>query len=289
MKRLSVIFLSVLFMSCSNKPKEEQLTFYDNFKASNYAVENSYTEISLDMSWQFADFSKINSGKARLYKADNPRKNITVAVNAGHGTEGAKGIKVFSHPDKSPKITGGTNEEGAVESLAISNGMTFECGLSEAEANLRVAIILRRLLLQKGYDVLMIRDGADVQLDNIARTVISNNNSDIHIAIHFDSDTRTMDKGCFYCGIPAALKSLQNVDIHYSESERVGSCLINQLKNFGAPLFSNGRLEIDLMQTSYSTIPTVDIELGNQCTIPNTGLLEERAQALFKGIEEYFF
>ena len=40
MKRLSVIFLSVLFMSCSNKPKEEQLTFYDNFKASNYAVEN---------------------------------------------------------------------------------------------------------------------------------------------------------------------------------------------------------------------------------------------------------
>ncbi len=289
MKRFLLILLSILFFSCSNTSQEDNKFFTDDFDPLDYTIENSYTEISLNPTWQFADFSKINSGKARLYKASDSRKNITVAVNAGHGTASTAGIKVFSHPDKSPKLTGGTNEQGAVESLAISSGMTFKCGLSEAEANLRIAIILRTQLLLNGYDVLMLREESDVQLDNIARTVISNNNADIHVSIHFDGDTKTSDKGCFYCGIPFELISLDNVNKHYSESERLGSCLINQLKKSGAPIFSNGRQEIDLMQTSYSTIPTVDLELGNQCTIPNTCLLEARAQAIFKGIEEYFF
>ena len=50
-----------------------------------------------------------------------------------------------------------------------------------------LARILKDKLLAKGYDVLMIREGDDVQLDNIARTVIANNASDCHIALHWDS------------------------------------------------------------------------------------------------------
>lgn len=38
-----------------------------------------------------------------------------------------------------------------------------------------MAQILRDKLLASGYDVLMLRDGEDVQLDNVARTVICNN------------------------------------------------------------------------------------------------------------------
>lgn len=43
----------------------------------------------------------------------------------------------------------------------------------------------------------MIRENEDVQLDNIARTVIANNNADIHIAIHFDGDGKNMTKVAF--------------------------------------------------------------------------------------------
>ena len=32
----------------------------------------------------------------------------------------------------------------------------------------------------------MLRDGDDVQLDNVARTVICNNAADCHIALHWD-------------------------------------------------------------------------------------------------------
>lgn len=287
MKKALLIVLSVILFSCSNN-LEQGISFTDDFDASNYAVDNSYTEISLNQTWQFAEYSKINSGKAKLYQATENRKNITVAVNAGHGTSGANLIKTYSHPDKTPKITGGTNNQGAVESLAISAGMTFDCGLSEADANLRVALILRKLLLDGGYDVLMIREEQDVQLDNIARTVISNNNADIHISIHFDGDSKKTDKGCFYCGIPEELKFLENVNNHYAQSETLGTLLINQLRERNVPIYSTGRVETDLTQTSYSTIPTVDIELGNQCTVPNTNLLEARAFGIFKGIEKYF-
>ena len=45
-----------------------------------------------------------------------------------------------------------------------------------------MAEILRDALLDEGFDVLMIRDEEDVQLDNVARTVMANNIADCHIA-----------------------------------------------------------------------------------------------------------
>ena len=61
---------------------------------------------------------------------------------------------------------------------------------------LRMAQILKERLLAEGYDVLMLRDGEDVQLDNIARTVLANNYADCHISLHWDSTSS--DKGCFF-------------------------------------------------------------------------------------------
>lgn len=285
MKIFLAIIMSFALISCKESPKND-IDFYDDFSYEKYAVENSYTKIALDKNWQFADFSKISTGTAHLYKADS-RKNITIAINAGHGTKGGSAIKTYSHPDKTPKLTGGTTEAGAIYSTAVSSGMTFLCGLSEAEANLRVAVVLRKLLLENGYDVLMIRDDEDVQLDNIARTVISNNNATIHIAIHFDGDGKKYDKGVFYCGIPDGLKSLENVKKHYSESEHLGRCLINGLQEQGIKVFGTGRSEVDLTQTSYSTIPSIDIELGNQSTLPTTENIEKRANGIMTGIHEY--
>ena len=54
--------------------------------------------------------------------------------------------------------------------------------------------------------MLMVRDGKDVQLDNVARTVICNNVADCHIALHWDSDGLSYDKGCFYASVPEKLK-----------------------------------------------------------------------------------
>ncbi len=244
--------------------------------------------IKLQQKYQFAEFSRINAGSAILYKAPDHRKNITVAINAGHGTSGGSSVKTYSHPDKSPKVTDGTNAKGAVESIAVSTGMVFNNGTKEADANLTVARITKELLLKKGFDVLMLRDSEDVQLDNIARTVIANNNADIHISIHFDQDSTKKDKGVFWCSIPKELKKLKNVKDHSAKSQMLGECLIKGARGENLRIFKDGALTVDLTQTSYSTIPTVDIELGNQNTIPDLERLNRRAIAIVKGIELYY-
>ena len=144
--------------------------------------------IYLDAGWEFAGNSVINTGCAVLYRARTERRGVTVAVNAGHGTAGGAGKKTLCHPDGSPKLSGGTTSAGSVYAAAVSAGMTFFDGTPESSVTLRAAELLRDILLCRGYDVLMLRDGADVQLDNVARTVIANNAADCHISLHWDGD-----------------------------------------------------------------------------------------------------
>ena len=79
----------------------------------------------------------------------------------------------------------------------------------ESKVTLAMAKVLKTKLLNAGYDVLMIRDGEDVQLDNIARSVIANNAADCHIALHWDSTTS--NKGAFYMSVPD-VASYKNMD-----------------------------------------------------------------------------
>ena len=258
-------------------------------QAKTFTDDGSWEEerITLNPKWKFASFSKINSGHSILYRASYNRKNIVVAVNAGHGTKDGALQKTFSHPDKSPKVTGGTNAAGSVESIAVSDGMSFNDGKTEAQVTLRTARLLKSILLKDGYDVLMIRDSEDTQLDNIARTVIANNNAKIHVAIHFDKDNKEEDKGAFFCSVPDGIKYLPNVKKHWQKSDRLGVCLIEAIRDKELPVYESGRMDIDLTQTSFSTIPTVDIEIGNQFTVTSRAELKKRAQALAQGIENF--
>ena len=167
-------------------------------------------EITLNPSWKYAEFSKINSGAAVLYRSEAASpKGITVCVNAGHGTKGGSSVKTLCHPDGTPKVTGGTTGAGATSAAAVSGGMTFADGTAESKVTLSMANILKEKLLAAGYDVLMIRESDDVQLDNIARTVIANNASDCHIALHWDSTTN--NKGAFYMSVPN-VESYRNME-----------------------------------------------------------------------------
>ena len=124
------------------------------------------------------------------------------------------------------------------------------------------------------------RDGDDVQLDNVARTVICNNVADCHIALHWDGDGLSYDKGCFYISVPDALKSMEPVASHWQQHDALGAVLIAGLQNQGAAIYKNGQMSIDLTQTSYSTIPSVDMELGNACSDHSDEALSRLADGL---------
>ena len=223
-----------------------------------------------------------------LYKAAENRKEIVVGVNAGHGTSGGTKVKTLCHPDGSAKVTGGTTAAGATEAVAVSSGMTFNDGTPESSVTLRMAQILKEKLLAAGYDVLMLRDEDDVQLDNVARTVICNNAADCHIALHWDGDGLNYDKGCFYISVPDGLKSMEPVASHWSEHNALGSALVEGLRAQGAKIHGGGSMSIDLTQTSYSTVPSVDMELGNACSDHSDSALDLLGNGLVQGVNSYF-
>ena len=240
-------------------------------------------------SWKYAEFSKIHSGSAVMYRSDAAnRKEITVAVNAGHGTKGGSSVKTLCHPDGTPKVTGGTTGAGATTATAVSSGMTFLDGTSESSVTLAMAYQFRDKLLAAGYDVLMLRDGEDVQLDNIARTVWANNEADCHISLHWDSTEK--DKGAFYMSVPnvASYRNMEPVKSSWEKHNALGECLVEGLRQSGVKIFSGGSMEMDLTQTSYSTIPSIDIELGDKASDHSAGTLSNLADGLVKGVEQYF-
>ena len=246
-------------------------------------------EVRLNPEWKYAEFSKINSGAAVLYKSDAAnRKGITVCVNAGHGTKGGSSVTTLCHPDGTAKVTGGSTAAGATRATAVSGGMTFADGTPEPKVTLAMALKFKARLLAAGYDVLMIRESDDVQLDNIARTVIANNAADCHIALHWDSTTS--DKGAFYMSVPStsSYRSMEPVKSHWQEHNALGECLIGGLKNAGVKIFSGGSMEMDLTQTSYSTVPSIDIELGDKVSDYSDGKLETIADGLLAGVNAFF-
>lgn len=243
-------------------------------------------EIKLNPQWQFSDFSKIITGSSFLYYTSKPPKKHIIGVNSGHGTKNGSLIKTLCHPDGSPKTTGGTTKKGETYAYAVSDGMTFLDGTPEAVVNLKLAKILKEILLRNGYDVLMLRNDEDVQLDNIARTIIANNNAEILISIHFDAGNK--NKGAFYLSVPDGIKGMMPVKNLWEQHNKLGSCLIEGLKETGIKIFGEGNLDIDLTQTSYSTIPSVVIEMGDQGSDVSEEMLKNMGEGLMKGIDIFF-
>lgn len=255
-----------------------------NLQYKSIEEENVY----LNQNFKYATYSSINMGYAKLYKNNSyNKKQGTICVNAGHGVKnGEKYEKTFAHPDFTKKVTSATN--GISEkSYAISSGMVFPNGKSEQEINLKVAMYLKDVLLANGYSVLMIREDDNSFLDNIARTVLANNYADCHISIHFDSTTQ--DKGIFY--ITASRKKqyieMEPVKSVYKKSDELGKTLINTFKQYNEKIKGEGYEYQDLTQISYSTIPTVDLELGDKMSDISDVRLHTLAEELYDGIDEY--
>ncbi|MBQ0000312.1 MAG: N-acetylmuramoyl-L-alanine amidase [Clostridiales bacterium] len=257
--------------------------------AAEEAENMDYEEIFLEGEWEWAGNAAIFDDPARLYYADESiRKDITICVNAGHGTPGGASVKTLCHPDGSPKVTGGSTAEGAIMATAVSSGTELLDGTPECEVNLALALVLKDKLLAKGYNVLMIREDNETRLDNISRTLIANHYADCHIALHYDSSEN--DKGAFYISVPSSssYRSMYPVSEHWEAHNALGEALIGKMGEAGVKIFSSGSMEIDLTQTSYSTIPSVDLEVGDRGST-HTALDHERlAEGIAMGLDAYF-
>ena len=86
----------------------------------------------------------------------------------------------------------------------------------------------------------------------------------------------------------AGYRAMEPVASHWESHNQLGDCLIEGLRAEGNKIFSSGAMEMDLTQTSYSTIPSVDIELGDKASSHSNETLEKLANGLVAGIGRYF-
>ena len=99
------VYISSDFVT-TEVPKEPETTA----AAANVSADG---QVTLNSSWKYADYAKIKSGAAVLYRTTaSEKKNKVIAVNAGHGTKGGNSVKTQCHPDGTPKVTGGTTGAG---------------------------------------------------------------------------------------------------------------------------------------------------------------------------------
>ena len=63
---------------------------------------------------------------------------------------------------------------------------------------------------------------------------------------------------------------------------------ISRLKGVGAKIYSGGKIDMDLTQTSYSMVPSVDIELGDKGSDHSAASLDKLGNGLADGVELFF-
>lgn len=243
--------------------------------------------ITWNPEWEYANFSILHTDSVTLYKSLHEGRKV-IAINAGHGTSGGNSVRTQCHPDGTPKVTGGSTKKGSLDAAAVSSGTTMLDGTREGVVNLKLAMIVKEKLLNEGFSVLMIRETDDVQIDNIARTVFANQNADCHIALHYDSSD--YDKGFFYIGVPdvESYRNMEPVASHWQEHNALGESLLAGMRANDVKIHSDGNVPLDLTQTSYSTVPSVDVEVGDRASDYSDATLNKLADGIVEGVKIYF-
>jgi N-acetylmuramoyl-L-alanine amidase len=81
---------------------------------------------------------------------------------------------------------------------------------------------------------------------------------------------------------------MEPVASNWQKHEHLGESLISGLRNAGVKIFSGGSIDMDLTQTSYSTIPSVDIELGDAASSHSDSTLDQLGDGLLSGVNIFF-
>ena len=79
-------------------------------------------------------------------------------------------------------------------------------------------------------------------------------------------------------------RKMYPVSGQYKNHEKLGEALLSGFKEAGVKIWSSGKMAIDLTQTSYSTIPSVDVEVGDRKSSHDAGTLEKIANGVTYGI-----
>ena len=194
----------------------------------------------------FINLVPINSAMANV-NVKNDEDEFIVCIDPGHQGKGdSRGEPVAPNSSNTkPRVSSGT------AGIATKN--------PEHAINLEAALILKELLLEKGYTVVMTREKADVNISNAERAQIANNaKADITIRIHCDSIN---DGGKTGTVILVPAKDGKYTSKIFEASNKYAEILKSKLQEGNIKV--NGIFERnDITGFNWSTVPVVILEMG---------------------------
>lgn len=188
-----------------------------------------------------------NKEEKEQEKVDNKNNQITIVIDPGHSSIGTPGNEPVSPNSSITKLKDGLGATGKYSNIP------------EHKTNMSVALLLKKELESKGYNVILTKESVEQSKSNIERAQVGNkNNANLVVRIHADACEDSSVKGASI-HVPANNNFTSNF---YEISKSYGSKIINTYAQ-EVNMKNRGVIERDdLTGFNWSKVPVVLVEMG---------------------------
>ena len=284
MKKCYKIFLGVLcavVLAGCGENKVEESTPSVAYEEEIPVVEKEEVaaeqilEVKDDVIAESCAESEITEAKEEILE-----RSYLVVIDAGHQKKG--------NSEKEP-IGPGASETKAKVSSGTRGVFT---GIAEYELNLKVALLLEEILLERGYEVIQVRTTHEVNISNSERAAVANEaEADAFIRVHANGAEDSGVNGVMtLCQTPSNPYNGQL----YEESRALSDCVLDAfVEKTGAK--KQRVWETDTMSgINWAMVPTTIVEIGYMSNPQEDEKMATEeyqrlmAEGIADGIDRYF-
>lgn len=284
MKKYRLIIMAIIAMGIILIGTSDPLTnFYKTAGLiSNGINDNRNMEID---NTKNKDKQKYNTDRKdtqennKLKNTSDENSKILICIDPGHQAKGDPNLEPIApgSPYKKARVSSGT--------VGISTKKP------EYVLNLEASLVLKHILEDKGYSVIMTREDHNVNISNSERATFANNkNANMVIRIHADSLDNSSKTGASILVPEEGGKYTSSI---YEESNKCAQLIKGKMNESGIQLngiFQRG----DLTGFNWSKVPVVLVEMGFMSNynedqmMSNPDYQRKLMQSIADGVEEYF-